>query len=57
MPNTVAGARGESDSDDSAEVSGTSRTVQRQYEAVTGQPDIQIDQTNQQVRAPPESGV
>ena len=29
MPNTMAGARGKSDSDDGAEVSRTSRTAQR----------------------------
>ena len=44
MPNAVAGARGESDSDDGAEVSGTSWTAQRQHEVATRQPDIQIDQ-------------
>ena len=41
MPNTVAGARGDSDSDNGAETSGTARPVQRQHEAATtGRPDI-----------------
>ena len=57
MPNTLAGARGESDSDDGAEVSKTSWTAQRQHKAATGRPDIQIDQLNQQLGAPPGAGV
>ena len=41
MPNTVAGGRGDSDSDDGTETSGTVRPAQRQHEAATtGRPDI-----------------
>ena len=49
MPNAAAGARGDSDSDDGAEVGGTARQTQRPIETATGRPDTLLDQQNQQL--------